>query len=214
VTDDDIAKTAQTIEDHNARFNRTPLSPDHDLEMLLKDLLLYAHHEGIDFTYQLERAQIVARGFIPVPCGVPTGSAQARRPWPKWEGGRTLERLVDDRLREGRRAPFDGDYPEDEDVILPEPGDWAIRAARGIIDDFDDRGAAMNDAFHIEKIDHETRIEIIDVMAAIMREALRREREEDGKAVYAGIRIASGRSASRNQRSSRCRLIRSTLKPL
>jgi hypothetical protein len=77
-------------------------------------------------------------------------------------------------LTSGRNVPFDGHFPGDgEDLVKPEAGDWALKAARGIIRDFDDRGASFNEAFHPERVDEETRIEIVDVMAAIMREALR-----------------------------------------
>lgn len=179
MSDDDIAKTAETIEEHNNRFQRSLTAyPDLGLEFLLTDLLYYAHDKGIDFYYMLERAQVSARQSIPVQCGVPAGSAKARGQWPKREGSRTLEQYVADRLNSGMRYPFDAEERGADDPILPEPGDWAMRAARGIIDDFDDRGAAMNEAFHPEKIELETRIEIIDVMAAIMREALRREDKE------------------------------------
>lgn len=175
MADYDVFQTARTVKDHADRVNRGSLDPGHDLEMLLFDLLRYAHDRNIDF--DVERAQFLARPFVPIRSRVPAGSASARQKWPKSDGSRTLEQYVEDRLRGGSKAPFDADYSGEEDAILPDPGDWAMRAARAIIDDFDDRAAALNEAFHIEKIEHETRIEIIDVMAAIMREALRQEGE-------------------------------------
>lgn len=45
------------------------------------------------------------------------------------------------------------------------------RAARAILSEFDDRGAAMNEALHPEKVDEDIRKEIIVVMAAIIRQA-------------------------------------------
>lgn len=180
---DHTQETAHTIEDHTIRCRGEPLGKAHDLSMLLTDLLLYAYKEGIDFDEALDDARTVAWVSIPRPIKAPVGNHAARQPWPKERGGRTLEQHVQDRLRSGQRCPFDAPDPEagEEDIVLPEPGDWAVRAARGIIDDFDDRGAAMNEAFHPERVAEEVRIEIVDVMAAIMREALRQERAESSE---------------------------------
>lgn len=177
---DHTLETARTIEDHAIRCDREPLSKAHNLEMLLLDLIAYAHKEGIDFDEALEDARTVAYVHIPRPIRAPAGRHTARQPWPKFEGGRTLEQYAQDMLRSGRRCPFDAfdSEVEGDDGALPEPGDWALRAARGIIADFDDRGAEMNEAFHPEKVAEEDRIEIVDVMAAIMREALRQQQEE------------------------------------
>ncbi|MBJ2181750.1 hypothetical protein JC795_26575 [Pseudomonas veronii] len=83
-------------------------------------------------------------------------------------------------LASGDRNPFDApDGWGDSETPPPPPHDWAERAARGIISELDDRGAAMNEAFHPEKIDLETRQEIVAVMAAIMREARRQKDDED-----------------------------------
>ncbi|MBB4067364.1 hypothetical protein [Gellertiella hungarica] len=171
-------QTARTIEKHALDCGRKPSGGAHDLSILLTDLLVYAHKQGIDFGEALERGQVLAWVSIPRPIRPPAGDHMARQKWPKTDGGRTLDQYAQDRLRSGQRVPFDAHEPEGEDdIVLPEPGDWAMRAARGIIADFDHRGAAMNDAFHPERVPEEVRIEIIDVMAAIMREALRQERE-------------------------------------
>jgi hypothetical protein len=81
-----------------------------------------------------------------------------------------MENHVKQALEFGDNCPFDV-KPENYGTVPSSP-DWAVRAARGIIAEFDDRGAAFNDAFHPERVDDETRKEIVDVMAAIMREAL------------------------------------------
>ncbi|WP_395697798.1 hypothetical protein [Methylocella sp.] len=176
-------ETARTIEEHALRCQGELLGKAYNLSMLLTDLLLYAHKEGLDFDEALEDARIGAWVSIPRPVKAPAGRHVARQLWPKVEGGRTLEHYVHDRLRSGRRCPFDAPdaEPGNDDLVLPEPGDWAVRAARGIIADFNDRGADMNDAFHPERVAEETRIEIVDVMAAIMRETLRQERAESSE---------------------------------
>lgn len=177
---DHTQETARTIEDHTIRCQGELLGKAHNLSMLLVDLLRYAHKEGVDFGEALDDARTVGWVTIPRPVKAEIGSHAARQPWPKFEGGRTLEQYVQDKLRSGQRCPFDAPDPEadSEDIVLPEPGDWAVRASRGIIADFDDRGAEMNEAFHPERVAEEVRIEIVDVMAAIMREALRQERDE------------------------------------
>lgn len=101
--------------------------------------------------------------------------------WPKYEGGPSLEEYArrcltlslsheeasfDLPLDDQERGAPDGSYFELE-------ADWAVCAARAIIDELNDRGAAMEEAFHPEKIDQETRVDIVEVMAAIMRESLR-----------------------------------------
>ncbi|MBA4203749.1 MAG: hypothetical protein C0457_02055 [Polymorphum sp.] len=101
-----------------------------------------------------------------------------RQKWPKRDGGPTLEQYARRWLAVGQRSPFDAHIPQgDADLVLPDHGDWATHAARGIIAEFGDRGAFFKDAFNDERIPEEVRIEIIDVMAALMREALRQERD-------------------------------------
>jgi len=98
--------------------------------------------------------------------------------WPKWEGGPSLEQHARQQLAYGDTAPFDDALSGEQafncdgnPVTLDQ--DWAVRAARGIIANFEDRGASFNEAFHPEKINHETRLEIVEVMAAVIREALK-----------------------------------------
>ena len=108
----------------------------------------------------------------------------SRQTWPKWNGGPSLLQYAQWMLEHGDNVPFDPHRPAGEDdLLVPDYGDWAVRAARGIIAEYSDRGAEFNEAFHPERVAEDTRIEIIDIMAAIIREALRQEQE-------------SGRSAS------------------
>lgn len=107
----------------------------------------------------------------------------SRQTWPKWNGGPSLQQYAQRMLQSGDDVPFDAHYPVGEDdPLAPDYGDWAVRAARGIIAEYGDRGAEFNDAFHPERVAEDTRIEIIDVMAAIMREALRQEQESESSA--------------------------------
>jgi hypothetical protein len=83
-----------------------------------------------------------------------------------------MARYAASMLAAGDRYPFDApDGWGDSETPPPPAHDWAERAARGIISELDDRGAAMNEAFHPEKVDEDTRKEIIVVMAAIIRQA-------------------------------------------
>lgn len=100
----------------------------------------------------------------------------ARTDWPKWESGPTLEQYAQQQLEGADRSPFDGNpWGEGQPTEI---GDWATRAARGIIFEFDDRGAAFNEAFHPEKVDADTRAEIIEVMAEIIRRAASRKESQ------------------------------------
>lgn len=102
----------------------------------------------------------------------------SRQKWPERDGGPTLEEYARRMLGYGDDVPFDAHYPGGgEDAVAPEIGDWAVRAARAIIAEYEDRGPEFNHAFHPERVAEDTRIEIIDVMAAIIREALRQESE-------------------------------------
>jgi hypothetical protein len=81
-------------------------------------------------------------------------------------------------LQSSDEVPFDAHHPAGgDDPLAPDYGDWAARAARGIIVEYGNRGAEFNDAFHPERVAEDTWIEIIDVMAAIIREAFRQEQE-------------------------------------
>jgi len=83
-------------------------------------------------------------------------------------------------LERGDFVPFDAHRPAGaDDLVNPDYGDWAVRAARGIIAEYGDSGPEFNEAFHPERVAEDTRVEIIDVMAAIIREALRQERESE-----------------------------------
>jgi hypothetical protein len=78
-------------------------------------------------------------------------------------------------LQSSDEVPFDAHHPAGgDDPLAPDYGDWA---ARGIIVEYGDRGAEFNGAFHPERAAEDTRIEIIDVVAAIIREAFRQEQE-------------------------------------
>lgn len=93
----------------------------------------------------------------------------------KWDRPEGLEQYAARMLGYGDRNPFDASdawiWRDDQTTPPPAADDWAERAARGIISEFDDRGAAMNEALHPEKVDEDTRKEIIVVMAAIIRQA-------------------------------------------
>ncbi|HCE6805169.1 TPA: hypothetical protein NHO84_006006 [Pseudomonas aeruginosa] len=91
-----------------------------------------------------------------------------------WGLKESLEEYAARMLGYGDRNPFDAPDAwrwSDSETPPPSAADWAERAARAIICEFDDRGAAMNEAFHPEKVDEDTRKEIIVVMAAIIRQA-------------------------------------------
>lgn len=89
-----------------------------------------------------------------------------------WNHPEGLEQYAARMLGYGDRIPFDApDGWGDDETPPPPAADWAERAARGIISALDGRGAAMNEAFHPEKVDEDTRKEIVAVMAAIIRQA-------------------------------------------
>lgn len=74
------------------------------------------------------------------------------------------------RLEHSAKHPYDAgaDFWEDRTTTPPPATDWAHAAARGVMADLLDRGGikvALND----EEIDHETRAEIVQSMAAIIR---------------------------------------------
>lgn len=68
----------------------------------------------------------------------------------------------------GERFPYDGgaEFWEDRDPT-PRPAiDWAHRAARGVLADLLDRGGIKHE---LEAVDYETRAEIVDSVADIIR---------------------------------------------
>ena len=72
----------------------------------------------------------------------------------------------------GAEFPYDAgaDFWEDRNPLPPPAADWAHAAARGVLADLLDRRGikwALND----EQIDHETRAELTQTMAAIIRAA-------------------------------------------
>lgn len=100
-----------------------------------------------------------------------------RSVWPQWEGGPTLEEYA---RQQFDWTPFDGRLVPEVGHVLPagEEGDWAHQAARAIIGELRGRAGDVGHAFHPEQVDEETRVEIIDVMAAIIRESLCRSSTE------------------------------------
>jgi hypothetical protein len=76
------------------------------------------------------------------------------------------------RLEYGAKHPYDGgaDYWEDLAPTPPPATDWAHAAARGVLADLLDR-RGIKWALDDEQIDHETRAEIVQSIAAIIRMA-------------------------------------------
>lgn len=93
----------------------------------------------------------------------------------------TLQERVADALRRADRIPYDTSdawYEVaawlDEGVATnpPPAEDQAHRAARGIIEELsDDRGAALEMAFHRERVPEDVRIELVTVIAEVIRQA-------------------------------------------
>lgn len=78
-------------------------------------------------------------------------------------------------LEHGSQYPFDAPYSWWEDGLeehLPMSGDWAVIAARGVIADLQDR-RDIKQTLSIHRIDDDVRAEIIQTLAAIIREALK-----------------------------------------
>ncbi len=73
---------------------------------------------------------------------------------------RTMER--------GNEYPYDAPDGWCSDTPAPPPKDWAHNAARCVIADLTDRRAIKRG---FEEIDEETRVEIVDTMAGIIRAA-------------------------------------------
>lgn len=82
-------------------------------------------------------------------------------------------------LARGDACPFDAsqawhkeNWHRDPEENPPPAEDWAHRAARGIVDELsDDHGTRLEEAFHLERIDEESRCAIIETMTAIIRQA-------------------------------------------
>lgn len=74
------------------------------------------------------------------------------------------------RLEHGANYPYDGgaEFWEDRTPTPPPAADWAHAAARGVLDDLLDR-RGIKWALEDEQIDHETRAEIVQSLAAIIR---------------------------------------------
>lgn len=74
----------------------------------------------------------------------------------------------------GNQTPFDAPnewwFETGKSEYDATPKDWAHSAARGIIHDLQDRHTIKH-ALDVQKIDEETREEIVATMAAIIREA-------------------------------------------
>jgi hypothetical protein len=76
------------------------------------------------------------------------------------------------RIEFGAHFPYDGgaDFWEDRNPVPPPAVDWAHSAARGVLADLLDR-RGIKWAIDDEAIDHETRAEIVQSLAAIIRAA-------------------------------------------
>lgn len=75
------------------------------------------------------------------------------------------------RIKHGNEFPYDApdDWWNADVVIPPAPAtDWAHLAARGIIADLEDRRGIKNE---LHNIDEEIRVDIVQSIAAIIREA-------------------------------------------
>lgn len=87
---------------------------------------------------------------------------------------RATEQEIRQRLKMGQEYPFDGtdewwQQNQDADPKTEAPADkldWAVRAARGVIADLCDRRAIKNG---FDDIEADTRREIVETMAAIIR---------------------------------------------
>jgi hypothetical protein len=79
-----------------------------------------------------------------------------------------------DKIVSGNAYPFDAtdSWWHDSGNLRPPPTNWAHSAARGIIADLQDR-KGIKSQFTIDVIDEDTRKELVESMAAIIREAQR-----------------------------------------
>lgn len=82
------------------------------------------------------------------------------------------EKYTKFRLKRGDENPFDATdawfEDETETKVAPPPKDWAHRAARGIVADMGDRRGIKHE---LGGIDEETRAELVETFADIMRQA-------------------------------------------
>jgi len=93
----------------------------------------------------------------------------------------TLQERVVRSLKYADRIPFDTSdawydvaawLDMEVDTDPPPAVDWAHRAARGIVKELsDDRGAALETAFHRERVDEDARGELVTVIAEVIRQA-------------------------------------------
>jgi len=77
-------------------------------------------------------------------------------------GGVTGGRIASIRLTSAYRRPYD----VSDDENMPDPGDWAVRAARGVIADMRDRRAIK---WGFDNVDQDVRREMIQTVADIIR---------------------------------------------
>lgn len=74
------------------------------------------------------------------------------------------------KLVAGDKYPYDApdDWWRDGDSLPPPPTDWAHRSARGVISDLTDRRDIKRG---FENVDEDIRVEIIETIASIIRQA-------------------------------------------
>lgn len=83
--------------------------------------------------------------------------------------GPSLAQYAFQHLMGGDSVPFDRDLTSD---AMSEPAeDWAVRAERGLFYELNDRGAVFSRSALSRKIKRTMRQEIVEVMAAIIRQA-------------------------------------------
>ena len=79
--------------------------------------------------------------------------------------------IVEIRLKSGKEFPYDAPdewWQTAGDPPPPPPKDWAVAAARGVIADLQDRRGIK---WGFDNIDQETRAEIVNSLADIIRTA-------------------------------------------
>jgi hypothetical protein len=69
-------------------------------------------------------------------------------------------------LDHGTRWPFDSPEDWDGSTPLPEPIDWARRAALGVLANLGDRRGIKHE---LQEIDHDIRVEVVETLAEIIR---------------------------------------------
>jgi hypothetical protein len=74
------------------------------------------------------------------------------------------------RLEYGAKHPYDAgaDFWEDRKPTPPPATDWAHAAARGVLADLCDRRGVK---WELDKVDHDVRAELVESLAAIIRQA-------------------------------------------